>query len=193
MTALAVHTNAGRTFAEDAIAARFADPEHPRAVFADSDHTFEIVAEALGTSAINRVSTHTWEKLALAGDTEVAIAYSHHPAPCVRLAHNTDIATAATLDTDATRVVDRDHCGVIGAVAEGIHGLSVLALRGDSDIVPALAEDAMETLAGSYDPSRGFAIAMHAMSSVTDAPNSEAATTCAFTFDAGHFTVRRCC
>ena len=105
---VAFANNAPSSFADDAIAAAFADPEHARALLADSDHTFEIVAEALGSSAINRVSTHPWEKSALAGYTQVAIAYSHHPAPGVRLADHTHIAATATLDTDAIRVVDRN-------------------------------------------------------------------------------------
>ena len=190
---VAFANNAPSSFADNAITAPFADPEHARALLADSDHTFEIVAEALSSSAINRVSTHTWEKLALTGDTKVAIAYSHHPAPGVRLTDHTHIAATATLDTDAIRVVDRDDCCVFGAVTKCIHGLGVLTLGRDSDIVPALSEDAMEPLARSYDPSRGFAIAMNAMSTVADAPNSEAAATGAFAFEACHFAVRRCC
>src|SRR6266542_1285606 len=203
--AFAYDTSIGPAVSEHALkCVALADPEHAGARLAYPDHPFELVAEALGASAIDRVSTHTREKLALAGHTEVGIAYPHDPAPSVRFAENTDIAAAATLDSDAIRVVDRNDRGVFGAVGGGVHSLSVLALGGDPYIVRALTENPMEILAGSYDPSRGFAIAMDAMSTVADAPNSEAATTRALTFDAGaaitraftidagHFTVRRC-
>jgi hypothetical protein len=178
--------------ADNACTARFADPEDARALLADSDHTFEVVAETFGASAVDRVSTHTWEKLTLTGDAEVAIAYSHYPASGVRLADNTDISTAAALHTDAIRVIDRNECGVFGAVANGIHSFSVLAHGSDSYIVLALAENAMESLAGSNDSARGFAIAVNAMPAVANAPNSEATTARAFAFGAGYFAIRRC-
>src|SRR6476620_6849462 len=95
--------NASYSATHNSVAASFANSKHARALLADSDHTLEIVAKALGSSAINRMSTHTWEKLALAGYTEVAIAYSHDPAAGVRFANNTDIVAAAALDTDAIR------------------------------------------------------------------------------------------
>ena len=59
-----------------------------------------------------------------------------------------------------------------------------MTLGGDSYIVPALTEDPMEILARADDPARGLAIAMNAMSTVADAPNSEAAATGAFAFEA---------
>ena len=138
------------------------------------------------------MSTHTREKLTLAGHAEVSIAYPHDPAPGVRLADNTDIAAAATLDTDAIRVVDRNDCGVFGAVGGGVHGLGILALGGDSYIVRALTENPMEILARANDAARRRTIAMDTMSTVADAPNSEATAISAFTFDAGHLSVRRC-
>ena len=119
-------------------------PEDACALLADSGDTFQIVAKALGSSAINRVSTHPWEKLALAGYTKVAIAYSHHPASGVRLADNSNIAATATLDTHAVCVVDRNHCGVSGAMADGIHRLGVCALGGNSCIIDALSEYTVE-------------------------------------------------
>ena len=165
----------------------FADPKHARALLADPHYAFKIVAKTLGAPAINRVSTHSREKLALAGHTEVAIADPHDPAAGVRLANDTDIAAAAPLNTDAIRIVDRNDCCVIGTVTDCIYRLGVLAFRCDSGIVTALSEDSMETLAGSYDASRGFAIAVNAMPTVANAPNSEAPTAGAFTFDAGYF------
>ncbi len=80
---------------------------------------------------------------------------------------------------------------VAAAVAKGVHGLSVLALGGDSHIVRALTENSMEILARPDDAARRYAVAMDAMSLVADAPNSEAARR-GFTFDAGHLIVRRC-
>jgi hypothetical protein len=84
---------------------------------------------------------------------------------------------------------------MFAAVAHSVHSLSACAFGGDSDIVQALSEDAMETLARSYNPSRGFTVAVNAMSIVAEAPNSEAPVLLvrAFTFDACHFAVRRCC
>ena len=173
--------------------AGFTDPEHACARLAYPDYAFERVAEALGASTIDRVSTHTREKLALAGHTEIGIAYPHHPAPGIRLADNTDIAAAATLDTEAIGIVDRNNGSVTGAVAEGIYRLRVLAFRGDSGVVPALAKNSMESLARPYDTARGFAIAVDAMPCVANAPNSEATAIRAFTFHAGHLSIRRCC
>jgi hypothetical protein len=66
-----------------------------------------------------------------------------------------------------------------------------LALGDGSYIVRALTENPMEILARADDTTRRCAIAMDAMSTVADAPNSEAAITRAFTFDVGHFAVRR--
>jgi hypothetical protein len=66
-----------------------------------------------------------------------------------------------------------------------------LALGDDAYIVRALTENPMEILARADDTTRRCAIAVDAMSTVADAPNSKAAITSACTFDAGHFTVRR--
>ena len=99
----------------------------------------------------------------------------HATASGVRLADNTDIGATAAANAFAPRVVDSNDCGVFWAVAERVHGLSVLALGGDSDVVPALAEDAMKSFALADYSLRPFALAMYIMTAVTGAPNSVAA------------------
>ena len=189
---VAFANDAPYSFADNAIAAPFADPEHAGALLADPNYTFEIVAESLGASAINRVSTHPWEKLAFAGDTEVAIAYSHHPASRIRLADNTDIAAAATLDTDAIRIVDRDDCGMLSAMTDGIYRLGVRAFSGNSCIVPARAEDAMEISRSFLRPRARFCYHRGRHVRYHRSPKLRSRRPCEFTFDAGHFGVRRC-
>jgi hypothetical protein len=85
------------------------------------------------------------------------------------------VAGAVVAVLALARFVETDADPRLDTLAERVHGLSVLALGGDSDVVPALAEDAMKSFALADYSLRPFALAMYTMTAVTGAPNSVAA------------------
>ena len=119
------------------------------------------MAHAKDAVELVTVADHACIFTAMPEDALKLVAFTHHPA-----------VTAA--DDTVAEFVDADHADTCRSLRRAEHAIHCVALARDTDVIRALAEDAVEIPARPDHSARSRAVAMDAVAGLTRAPDPKA-------------------